>query len=594
MITWLFCLESDPHLRAEIKRRAETHDAPMPSLARHALDTERGFIVWTCGKQSPTNVWEGNGECCAVFGKPHDAGRYLDAAAVAKRLHAPSPSATDGFFTAVASSRDSVVVGTDLLGIGPVYYWLSPAGVLVGSSVELFDTHPAFRRQFDAAGIIDLLATRYLTNGRTLQKDVRRLGPGRLLQIVPNAQAREIPIYRLPVGGAHHELPFRGQVRLLDEAMAAAVQCLEGPAIFLSGGLDSRLVAGYATKVDRLRSAVVLGTDDEHDAQYGSQVAHALGLSLVRAEVPFSEYLACAEVAARWEHLQNGFMHPMESGLYNTLRKLGGGAMSGLLLDAVVGGVHLDWVHDSHTNVLSFDCYWNRLNRYGFRPEMLGRMARTSELRDAASDVRTSLQRLFAEGDGSLAMQAWKMELDRQSTLIGRVACATTGAVWPEMPVLDRRLLSVAGNISAASLSDRRLEAAVLMSSFPALAEIPLDQNNRQPKTLMPRLRHILADHLAIRAQRIPGVGRYWRRSEPRRYVKTFDINNEGWRAVREAAEPARPLLFEWFERTLLEQHWPAPGVTVQADDSIVDTARLKSLVGLALLAKAWLAPQPS
>ena len=82
----------------------------------------------------------------------------------------------DGFFAAIVfDPRRGVVAGADLLGIFPLYHWSDGEVLLVASSPEPFQYHPAFRRSLDPAGLVGVMLTNGLFRGRALWKDVRRL-----------------------------------------------------------------------------------------------------------------------------------------------------------------------------------------------------------------------------------------------------------------------------------------------------------------------------------------------------------------------------------------------------------------------------------
>src|SRR5256885_1776663 len=120
---------------------------------------------------------------------------------------------------------------------------------------------------------------------------------------------------------------------------------------------------------------------------------------------------------------------------------------------------------------------------------------------------------------------------------------------WPVLPVQDRVVLETAGGMPAATLDRRRAEDEVLRRRFPDLARLPLDRNSSNLEPLIPsawwRVRRGVRDRVAAvvrlagRASARPGA----RRVERRRYVRVYDLNGPGWRAVRRQAEPYRERL---------------------------------------------------
>ena len=72
-------------------------------------------------------------------------------------------------------------------------------------------------------------------------------------------------------------------------------------------------------------------------------------------------------------------------------------------------------------------------------------------------------------------------------------------------------------------------------------------------------------------------------RHERRYYYRVYDINNQGWRAVRNRAETARPRVLELFDRGALNALLPPPEAQVQCEDPIVDSSGMKLLLGFLL-----------
>lgn len=93
-----------------------------------------------------------------------------------------SAQAPDGFHAAMAHGVNrGLLVGTDPVGVFPVYYGSAGSAVLVGSSPELFTRHSLFREEFDPISPVSVLLTMHLVGGETLVQGVRRLAAGHLL-----------------------------------------------------------------------------------------------------------------------------------------------------------------------------------------------------------------------------------------------------------------------------------------------------------------------------------------------------------------------------------------------------------------------------
>jgi asparagine synthase (glutamine-hydrolysing) len=487
----------------------------------------------------------------------------------------------DGYFAAAVVDPSGVCVFGDVLGVSPIYYWHEGGRLLVGSSAALFSEHPKFTPRVDVTSLVAVVLTMHPIDGRTIYCGVSRLGAGRALHWTSRSGADERLAYDLPLSRDQYDLPFAAHVDNLDSALKIAVGRQRPTAILLSGGLDSRLIAAYARRDGVLSSAFTLGKPRDRDRRFASRVAASLSLDAHYFEVPQHEFPECARLAARWEHAQNGFNTLYEWKLVHPLAQCAPFTANGFLMDAVAGGSHIMTAYDRDSRTLGFDPFWRHLNRSGLPPVVVREMGKTGEVRDAIDWVLGRLQELFNSAGESVSHHAYAFDLRyRQRFHVARGAWATSFGSWPMMPVLDRDLLTAAGGIPPASLAERRCEAAVLVRVFPTLAHIPLDRNRGSTDPLLPRFRHHLVRQLAATATRFGGraAQAVSLRGEPRRYVRVFDVNNSGWRAIRDDAEHFREVLYDWFDPEALARQWPGPEV--------------KNLMGLALCIGGWSDPR--
>jgi hypothetical protein len=93
------------------------------------------------------------------------------------------------------------------------------------------------------------------------------------------------------------------------------------------------------------------------------------------------------------------------------------------------------------------------------------------------------------------------------------------------------------------------------------------------------------ADWLKYRGRR--WYWQHWRRAEPRRYYRLFDLNTPCWQAVRQAAEASRSSAYEWLDRATFDELLPPPNVRIEYRDPFAEGASRRTLLGLLL----WNAP---
>lgn len=75
---------------------------------------------------------------------------------------------------------------------------------------------------------------------------------------------------------------------------------------------------------------------------------------------------------------------------------------------------------------------------------------------------------------------------------------------------------------------------------------------------------------------------------ERRFYYRTMDFDGPGWNTVREAAEPYRAKASQIFDESALAEVLPRPGVRAVVPDAIIDTAKMKCMVGLLLWLRSY------
>ncbi len=501
----------------------------------------------------------------------------------------------DGYFAAmVFDPQRGVVAGADLLGLFPFYHWSDGDVLLMASSPEPFQYHPSFHRALDPAGLVGIMLTNGLFRGRALWKDVRRLRPAHFLRFRQGSVPTESADSSLTASLRRRDSPSLSlpeQLDMVDGAFTRGtrrhVPAGDPCGVLLSGGLDSRLVAGYLHRQGTRLVALTLGVPSDIEMRCAQRVVRELGIEHRTASVPFELYPDFAEtLTSRWEHLANGGEVIFNWGTRAFLKSFPARIANGILLDWLVGGSY-DFGVDQ--DQLSFDRgFALKINSRGFSPALLARLLRREVFRDL---VRDTLEEMRADCD-SLAedplRRFWHFFLlHRGRFSAGVAAWHLSFGSWPMMVSLDRDLFTTITGLPLATMADRKAEQALLCRQFPALARLPLDRNGFMTTPL-------LAGPIRRFVDRIPSYVRTrWLtpvlgpRYERRYFYRTFDLNNVGWAAVRRLAEPWRDGLKELFVPEVLDEILPPPDQPIRyRGDLITEGSRLKQLLILALWAR--------
>jgi asparagine synthase (glutamine-hydrolysing) len=205
LANWLIAIDEDEARRSAYAVRVQSLVAPIGGLRTERRDGAGWSAVWAAANSAPVDVQVGSQGGALVWGEARDAaGALQTASAVRTAWRGGKGAQWDGFYAAaVMEEREkALTVGTDLLGIFPVYYWTDTGGVvLVATSPELFRAHPRFRPELNVTGLVGILLTNGLVDGETLWRGVRRLAPGRRLRLT-DGRLWEDESYRVPAGMA--------------------------------------------------------------------------------------------------------------------------------------------------------------------------------------------------------------------------------------------------------------------------------------------------------------------------------------------------------------------------------------------------------
>jgi asparagine synthase (glutamine-hydrolysing) len=200
------------------------------------------------------------------------------------------PARLSGMFAfAVADRRrQALFVARDRLGEKPLFYTVNRRRVAFASELRPLATLPDLDRRLDTDGLGGFLCLNYVPGTRTLLTGVHRLEPGAWKEWSA-AGTRGGAYWRLPVPGEAEAPPAHdggedGLAARVDHAVKLCLRSDVPVGIFLSGGVDSSVVAESAARQGRLATAYVLDFDEPgfSELRFAKTVADRLGLPLER------------------------------------------------------------------------------------------------------------------------------------------------------------------------------------------------------------------------------------------------------------------------------------------------------------------------
>ncbi len=596
MTQFVVAIDASRERRARLVEAAKRELASDPDGSISAFEHGDVVVVSLSRPWEPFHRGESDRGSWFVWGRALQRqqtapGVALDLAALWSTLPERVPPALEGIHAALLIRRDgSMTVGADVLGTMPVYYACGADYVLVGSTPELFRTHRDFRPELDPRGLAGVLLTNGLVSGRALLRTVRRLGAGHLLHAESSHPPKELLQYRPAVSdryfGASYDENFRRMEEVLDRCFTRHLPSDAAYGLILSGGLDSRLVAGMADERHLRVQAFSFGSPRDIEVKCASGVARSLGLPHRVLPVRMERFVEYAEAECKWRHLANGFSVLMlhepvpEPQTMQTM-------LSGYTMEAIVGADSMsDAGHDPAQ--MSYDKLFRKINRWGSPVDTVKRLLAKSYDTVVVDDVVRELEQAFHDAATRDFQRAWLFDQRHRERCHTSVVLGLHGRrPWPSVAYVDTEMIDLMAGMPYDHVRDRRMQFDLLRRRFPALARLPLDRNGFNTRPVVSRygraVNHVLSKprELYYRSTR--------RIVERRFYYRTMAFDSPGWNAVRSAAEAHRVSAQRVLDSATLAEVLPRPDEPFTVADGIIDTAKMKLMTGFLLWSARYL-----
>lgn len=204
-------------------------------------------------------------------------------------------SKLDGMFAFALWDRKTrtLSLARDRFGEKPLCYGLQNGVFLFGSTLAALRPHPAYTPTLDVDATAAFFSRGYVPAPLTIQRGMSKLQPGQWAQIVfdgtpkPHMTLHTFFDARLAAEqqhGANAQMLFDDAVETLDTLVAQSVESrlhADVPVgVFLSGGIDSSIVAAHAAKQSGTRIStftISFPESNSDEAPFARNVAHHLG-----------------------------------------------------------------------------------------------------------------------------------------------------------------------------------------------------------------------------------------------------------------------------------------------------------------------------
>ena len=265
-----------------------------------------------------------------------------------------------GMFAFAILSGERLVLARDRLGIKPMFFAHVGKELAFGSEIKAILRHPGCRVELDPEALDEIAVLGYLaSDGRTPFAGIRQVSPGTVVHF-EGGYEREERYWQAPK--AFFSSPGEGLCmddaaqRLLD-VLRSSVRTILGhdqrsKAFYLSGGVDSSLLAVLATEVlPRVRTFTLADADDSPDLLAARRVARAIGAEHHELRVNLQDYLAELPAFVRhYESLVAGGVFDVHGGiafhiLSRHIAREAQVACSGEGADELFGGYYWTYTH---------------------------------------------------------------------------------------------------------------------------------------------------------------------------------------------------------------------------------------------------------
>lgn len=530
----------------------------------------------------------------------YDDSRVADVDGAKRLLKKVNPGAYEeisgksGFyFAAIVEECGRVVLGTEALGYFPMYYCAKNDVLLFGTSPELFKSHPLFDSVPNPFAIASILLLSHISCGQALYKGVYRHSPGCLVEWEPHKGALERkanPVVLTDIGFGRSFKDIRDETASLLDDFFRKISVHPSLSQFLSGGQDSRLLAGYVKKhfSDDSVCAVSVGRSSDMEVRVARKVSKKCGWRHVVRDFDENRATEFASTQLFLESMQGPFVSFVYGTGQELLAEKGVPFVSGYPGDGLLGDKLLMSTFSRRTGLFCFDAFFESVNRYGFSIADVTEIMASQGAGGVVDDVVSGLRDGWDAIEGYPFQKGWLYPLlNRGRYHVGSIIWRLSLGAWPLLPYLDRSLVNLIASLPMQYLHDRMLQKDIIIKDFRGLADIPMDRNSWEFGYLVkPKSRYLFEGlksfcHASWRVGNM--FDRLERAGKTKYYYRVYDVNGNGWQHVLQEVGLNRSGGSKLFNSKYVDRFLPRHGTHHHCNDEIVDTWKYKSLIGLLL-----------
>jgi asparagine synthase (glutamine-hydrolysing) len=201
-------------------------------------------------------------------------------------------------FAIYDDQKRSLFLARDRLGIKPLYYYQSESLFAFASEIKSLLAHPDIHPRLNAAKLPVQMSLKYTLDDETLFGDIRKLPPAHAMSVTPES-TKTFQYWELAFEPKHSFSSSEEVAQVFrstfDESVRARLMADVPLGVFLSGGIDSSVIAASMSKMvsDPIQSfSVAFAEQGYSELQYARAAANHVGSTLHEIVVKPEEWFA--------------------------------------------------------------------------------------------------------------------------------------------------------------------------------------------------------------------------------------------------------------------------------------------------------------
>lgn len=377
-------------------------------------------------------------------------------------------------------ARQVVQLVSDRLGSRPLYYLESHGALYFGLEQKAILAAHGGEPRFDDLAVLQLAAFGHQLDDRTIFAGISVLPPGSILTAGPSGVT--ITRYWRAAYRRGHATGADAAAELAHRLIAAtrrrSVDRRAPLGIFLSGGLDSRCVAGALATTGAPVTAFTFGEPSERDVRFARQLAGRLGFSHQTYSHRGLDFTATLSRVVWRTEATLAFPECLSIEFHRLIRRSARLIFNGHLGDMLSGGHLLPELFWLRRRDLAGHILRKRTLLSGDRLRAMCVPGSFDALYDRlASSVEDGLRR-FDEDRPALLYNLWDLGV-RQRRYTQSTPAADRYVLEPITPFVDNDVVEFCLGLPISELFGQRCYLRAILDAFPACADVPWTRTGR-------------------------------------------------------------------------------------------------------------------